>query len=260
MFLKSKKTATEINKAISASPAPYRGRAGVLLLIMLVATGSLFACDMSAFTQSEFAERCQLLLNLCEKANLARNLGHPDSKIYNGALSREWVRFFLAHGNHASIPPSLSFVASDSWSIGMNEIGLAITREVSNGIDEKEFNRLRLRILLIKEPQRIEKLHGIFAGRQRFIAKNDDNTDRKNWLEKALLLPASAILEQLNENPELQDQLQYEIESYLSSFDRVLEYEKEGCEEEILAALFTNLQQEINLDMLFWEALFFYST
>lgn len=259
MFLKSKKTATEINKAMNASPA-LRGLTGVLLLLMLLCAARLSGCDMSAFTQSEFAERCQFLLSLCEKVNLARSLGHPDIETYNGTLSREWVRFFLAHGNNASIPPSLSFIASDSWSAGMNEIGFAIAREIDTGIDNEKFNRLRLRILLLKEPQRIEKLHGILAARHQFITKNIDNSERKEWLEKALLLPANVIREQLNENPELLSRLQYEVESHLSSFNRVIEYEKAGTEEEILAALFASLQQEINLEMLFWETLFFYST
>ncbi|HAE37004.1 MAG TPA: hypothetical protein DCG57_00005, partial [Candidatus Riflebacteria bacterium] len=64
--MKSKKTATDISSRKSASLALLRGLAGVLFLL-IAGSAHVAACDMSAFVQSEFAERCQLLLDLCEK-------------------------------------------------------------------------------------------------------------------------------------------------------------------------------------------------
>lgn len=254
---------------MSASQALLRGLAGVLFL-MTICSADLKACDMSAFVQSDFAERCQLLLDLCEKTNLVRSLDHPDIKIHTGALSREWVRFYLAHGNYVSIPPTLAFIASDSWSDAMRDVGQAIASLINTGIDKTELNRLNLRITLLKEPQRIEKLHQVFKSRRDFLEKSgkadhdilavSDSDNRKIWLDQALLVPGTAIHEQLADNAELLHKLSTDIDSHLDAFKRIMEHENAGTDREVIEILFNNLQQEINLDMSFWEALFFYST
>ena len=258
MFLKSKKTAT--NRAeTGASLTLKRVWAGALFFAMLL-SADLYACDMSTFVQSEFAERCQLLLNLCEKADLARNLGHPDSKNHNGALSREWVRFYLAHGNHITIPPTLSFVASASWNIGMTEIGQAIASLINTGIDRQELNRLKLRMMLLKEPSRIEHMGQVFANRRQAIEQCKEVTDMKAWFEKTLLTPASAILDQIADYPDLLHKLHTDVESHIATFDRLRELESTGTDPEVIAGLFSSLQNEISFDIGFWETLFFYST
>jgi len=270
VFLKSKKTATDKSSKMNASQAFLRGLAGALFLLT-ICSANLKACDMSAFVQSDFAERCQLLLDLCEKAYLVRNLDHPDIKLHNGALSREWVRFYLAHGNHANTPPTLAFIASDSWSEAMNDVGQVIARLINTGIDKTDLNRLNLRILLLKEPQRIEKLHQVFKSRREFVEKSsvtdqnilensDSSNKRKIWLDQALLVPGTAIHEQLADNAELLHKLHTDIDSHIDAFKRILEHENAGTDQEVIAGLFNSLQQEINLDMNFWETLFFYST
>jgi hypothetical protein len=259
VFLKSKKTATDIKVQTYAGTPLIRGFAGVLLFLFVLTT-SLPACDMSSFVQSEFAERCQLLLDLCEKADLARNLGHPDLTDYNNALSREWIRFFLAHGNHVNIPPTLSFIATDSWNAAIDEVGNAIAGLIKTGLERERMNRLRFRVILMKEPQRIESLQKMFAGRRQFIDSKEIGPDKEKWLEQALILPAIALNDQLGENPELQHQLQTEVSSHIETLQRILEHEKQGSDKEVVAALFASLQQEINFDMAFWESLFFYNT
>jgi hypothetical protein len=269
VFLKSKKTATDISSRKSASRALLRGLAGVLFLL-IAGSANVAACDMSTFVQSEFAERCQLLLDLCEKTDLVRSLHHPDIKIHSGALSREWVRFFLAHGNHASIPPTLAFIGSDSWSDAMQETGQAISRLINTGIDKADFNRLNYRIQLLKEPQRIEKLHQVFKSRREFIEKSSktdhdvlagsDSDRRKTWIDQALLITGTAIDEQLVNDAELQHKLRTDVDAHIETFKRIMEQETAGTDREVIEILFNSLQQEINLDMSFWEALFFYST
>jgi len=259
VFLKSKKTATDINTADYAGTPLIRGFAGVLLFVFVLAL-KLNACDMTAFVQSEFAERCQLLIDLCEKADLARNLAHPDSKNYNGALSREWIRFFLAHGNQINIPPTLAFIATDSWNIAMNEVGNSIACLINSGLAPERMNRLRLRVLLMKEPQRIESIQKIFADRRKLITREGSSPNQENWLRQILIEPARALHEQVAATPELLHQLQTEVDSHLATFQRILEHEKEGVDPEVVAALLFSLQQEIELDMAFWETLFFYNT
>lgn len=260
MFSKSKKTATDRSRKLNASLPLQWCRAGVLLFLLIFAVSSLPACDMTAFVQSEFGERCQLLLELCEKAYLARRLAHPDIDAYNGAMSREWVRFFLAHGTHANVPPSLTFIASDSWSFAMNEIGNTIACASKTGIDKSEMNRLRLRIKLIKEPQRIEVLQKVFAARQLYLVGTRGLSGKRDWVEQALLIPANALHQELEEVPELLQQLQTEVNSHLETFNHILEQESNGIDQEIVAALFSSLQTEIELDMSFWQKLFYYST
>ncbi len=259
MFLKSKKTATDI-KAVKHAGKPLKwGLAGVFLFMFAMAI-RLPACDMSAFVQSEFAERCQLLLDLCEKADLARNLAHPDVKSYNGALSREWIRFYLAHGNRANIPPTLAFIATDSWNIAMNEVGNTIAGLINTGIDRENMHNLKFKILLMKEPLRIESLHKIFGKRREFISNRENQPEKEAWLTQALILPANALHEQVAEEPELLHQLQTEVDSHIEALQRIIAQEKDGTDPEVIEALFTSLQQEIDADMAFWEKLFFYST
>lgn len=260
MFLKSKKIATD-KKAVKHVGKPLiRGVAGVFFFTIAL-TMQLAACDMSAFVQSEFAERCQLLLDLCDKADLARSLAHPDIAGYNGALSREWIRFFLAHGNHSNIPPTLAFIATDSWNIAMNEVGNAIAALINTGIDRENMHRLRFRVMLMKEPQRIETLQKIFDGRRKqLLSATEQWSDREAWFTQTLILPANELHAQVGEVPELLHRLQTEVDSHIAAFQRIIEHEKNGTDPEVVAALFSSLQQEIDLDMAFWETLFFYNT
>jgi len=236
-----------------------RGVAGVFFFVFALVI-RLPACDMSAFVQSDFAERCQLLLDLCEKADLARSLAHPDINNYNSALSREWIRFFLAHGNHANIPPTLTFIATDSWSIAMTDVGNHISGLIYSGIDREKMNGLRFKIMLLKEPQRIESLHKIFVTRREFIENRESSPDMEAWFAQALILPANALHTELGEVPELLHQLQAEVNSHIETFQRILEHKKSGTDPEVVAALFSSLQEEIETDMTFWEKLFFYNT
>jgi len=257
--LKSKKTAIDIKAAKRAGMPLFRGLAGVFLF-MFVMTMRLPACDMSAFVQSEFAERCQLLLDLCEKTDLARSLAHPDINSYNGALSREWIRFYLAHGNHTNIPPTLAFIATDSWSIAMNEVGNTIAGLINTGIDREKMNGLRFRILLMKEPQRIESLQKLFRARREFIDSKEIRPGMESWLDRALISTANAVYAQVGEAPELLHRLQTEVDSHIATFQRISARVKDGTDPEVTEALFENLKQEIELDMAFWEKLFFYNT
>ncbi|MBU1105977.1 MAG: hypothetical protein KKB51_04840 [Candidatus Riflebacteria bacterium] len=244
---------------MNASLTLKRVWAGVLFFVLLM-NANIYACDMSTFVQSEFAERCQFLLNLCEKADLARSLGHPDIQKHTGALSREWVRFYLAHGNEMNLPPTLSFVASGSWNVGMSEIGHAISRLINVGIDRGALNRLKFRIILLKEPSRIEKLKQVFANRSKFVEQNDGLTEMKVWLENALLVPATILFDQLSGYPYLLDRLRTDVDSHIATFERIKESERAGTDPEVVAGLFGSLQNEINFDIGFWETLFFYST
>ncbi len=259
MFLKSKKTVTDIKAVKHIGRALTRGLAGVLFFVFALAI-RLPACDMSAFVQSEFDERCQLLLDLCEKADLARSLAHPDLNSYNGALSREWIRFFLAHGNQHHIPPTLSFIATDSWSIALTEIGHNISSLINTGIDRDKLNLLKFKILLMKEPQRIETVQKVFSGRRAFIDDKESRPDRETWFTQALILPANSLHDQIGEAPELLHRLQTEVDSHIAAFQRIVAHEKDGTDPEVVEALFSSLQQEIDLDMAFWEKLFFYNT
>ena len=104
----------------------------VCIVAFFLASSPLRACDMSAFVQSDFAARCQELLDLFKKAHTAWRVSHPDKEKHSGNLSREWVRFFLAHGNAVNRPPSFAFIASSSWETGINELGTSIAGVVLN--------------------------------------------------------------------------------------------------------------------------------
>ena len=68
----------------------------VTLLIMISQVSN--ACDMSAFQQSEFSERCQRLIDFCEKAYIAMITDHPDTDKRLSEVSKDWIDFYLSHG------------------------------------------------------------------------------------------------------------------------------------------------------------------
>ncbi len=143
----------------------------------------------------------------------------------------------------------------------MNEVGNAIAALINTGIDRENMHRLRFRVMLMKEPQRIETLQKIFDGRRKqLLSATEQWSDREAWFTQTLILPASELHAQVGEVPELLHRLQTEVASHIAAFQRIIEHEKNGTDPEVVAALFSSLQQEIDLDMAFWETLFFYNT
>lgn len=257
MYLKSKKTEIKSN---SKKPAnPFLKRVGLVFLLWLLPTVLLNACDMSAFVQSDFSARCQLLIDLCEKTALAKKLGHPDQKKIANELSREWIRFFLAHGEHSTAPPSLSFIATNTWNMEIKKIGHQIARLVRNS-DQTDLEKLKYQLNLLKTPETIKKIQRVLEQRESssFVPKNLKRLNA--FLNKNLLQPAHEISTTLAPESLLVAKLEDLVNFHLQSSSRIAKLKKEGYSADTIHSLLKNLSQEIDNDFTFWESLFFYKT
>lgn len=216
----------------------------------------LAACDMSAFVQGEFAARCQLLLDLCDKTAIARKSGHPDVDRHIGNLSREWVRFYLAHGNHATMPPTLTFIASSSWHAGLNEVGQAIAALTRTGLSEDDYEILRFRISLLKDEKQLAIVHKVFAGRSASEGASEHETDIRLWLEKSLFEPVTVMSDLLRSSPMLFARLENMANEHISTAAR---FETLTASEpaELAAAMAASIKEAVKSDMSFWQRLFF---
>lgn len=237
------------------SSARIKGTAVFLLLLFQLVAGRAAACDMSAFVQGDFAARCQLLLDLCEKATIAQRVSHPDSQKHNGNLSREWVRFFLAHGSAATRPPSLNLVASATWETGVKNLGFSIAELTRGEISAEAYEIMRLKIDLIKNPAKIEEARQVFS-QVDTIQKSDNKDSRVKWLEQKFLGPGSAIAEKLNRSPLLLSRLESSAATFLETAGRVDSINGSDSAE-LTAAFSEGLQNSVSEELRFWRQLFF---
>jgi hypothetical protein len=233
------------------------GLASVLLFVMIFVP--LYSCDMSVFVQSEFSERCQLLIDLCDRTDLATRLSHPDRLKHSGELSREWVRFYLAHGKHLTIPPTLAFIATDSWNTAMNDMGMAVAEIIRNDYSPETLECLRLRLNLLKKPDEIEKVQKNLQQRKAFVTAGNSGSNLQIWLENALIKPAEAIGSTLTDSPYLVERIQVSVNTSIDAFKR-LEKNQQDLAREVTDNLFSALKQEMDNEFSFWQNLFFYST
>lgn len=213
---------------------------------------------MSAFVQGDFAARCQLLLDLCEKATIAQRVSHPDSLKHNGNLSREWVRFFLAHGSAATKPPSLGFIASATWETGVKNLGFSIAGLTRGEISAEAYEILRLKIDLIKNPAKIEETRKAFyqIGSSQANHANTGRDKSVKWLEQNFLGPVSAFAEKLNKSPLLLGRLESSAATFLETAGRIDSIN--GSDSAGLAAAFSEgLQTSVSEELKFWRSIFF---
>ena len=220
-------------------------------ILLILWPGTLSGCDMTAFVQSDFAARCQLLQDLSDKTFIARRVSHPDLQAHVGNLSREWVRFFLAHGQAENRPPSLSFVASSTWETAVKELGMAVAATTRGEIDEPAFELLRFKIGLFKDAAGLKTVHQALKA-----SVNASASSSIQWLQIEYLGPADVIAEHVQTNPTLMTRLQTSVAMHFSAAERI---DRLAASETaaIVAAVADNFKKEVRADRRFWERLFF---
>ncbi len=226
------------------------------LALALLLPSSLPGCDMSAFVQSDFAARCQLLLDLCEKATISRRVAHPDMTKHTGNLSREWVRFFLAHGKAATRPPSLSFIASAAWETGINDLGMSIAAVTRGEINVPEYELLRFKIGLLKNTKELAVAQNALLQAPDTASGSFTVTSSVQWLEKEFIGPGAVIAEQLQQNPELLARLETSASEYYAAAARI---DALAASEpaQVIETFSRNLKEAAKADLQFWQRLFF---
>ncbi|MGM0600307.1 MAG: hypothetical protein ACQETH_10895 [Candidatus Rifleibacteriota bacterium] len=254
--MKSKKTAIKNKKNQIANPT--LSRVGFIFLLCLLPV-MLNACDMSAFVQSDFSARCQLLIDLCEKAALSARLDHPDKKEIANELSSEWIRFFLAHGDHSTVPPTLNFIATQTWNMEIKKVGHEIARLIRNKADNN-LERLKYKLSLLKNPETIKKMQTVLEQREKHNSVPQEFNRLNAFLNKSLLQPAHEISTALKPDSLLVTRLENSVNFHLQSFSRIAKLKEDGYDQSTITSLLKNLSQEIDNDFTFWETLFFYKT
>ena len=222
------------------------------MTILFLFSLPLYGCDMSVFVQSDFAARCQLLIDLGEKAMIAKQVGHPDTQKHSGNLSREWVRFFLAHGAATTRPPSLAFIASSTWEASIREIGMSIAATTRGEIDPASYEIMRFRIGLLKDAQGLEQVQKSLLATSSF----ETGSSSVAWLEHELLGPGAVIAEHLQANQTLLARLESMAALHLSTAEKIDQMAASESAE-IVAAFSDSFKKSVREDLRFWQQLFF---
>jgi len=251
VFSKPRKTRTDVKPR---SNDALRMGIVVCFLVFFQISSPLYACDMSAFVQSDFASRCQELLDLFKKSHIAWRVAHPDKEKHAGNLSREWVRFFLAHGNAVNRPPSFSFIASSSWESGINELGASIAEVVSGKTEELNYELTCFRIQMLKDVQILE------STRNKLLEAGKTGTNVPanlvQWVEQQFIGPGMIIAEQLENSPMLLARLEREASEHFATAGRIDDLSKNEPVE-IVEEVAKNLKKAARNNLGFWQRLFF---
>ena len=111
----------------------------LFIISLLMLSPTAFCCDMSAFVQSEFADRCQRLINHVDKAYISVAVEHPDSDKKLSEVSKDWIDFYLSHGNRTVQPPNMNFISSDIWERNIKDLGLKFGKFLHKKLDAKTY-------------------------------------------------------------------------------------------------------------------------
>lgn len=214
---------------------------------------ALSGCDMSAFVQSDFAARCQLLLDLCDKAVISYRVRHPDTKKHAGNLSREWVRFYLAHGMAATRPPSLEFIATTTWESAINDLGISIAAVTRGDFAPGDYELTRVKIGLLKNPQGLETAHKALAK-----SSNLNASGSIEWLENEFIGPGSVFAEHLQQSPELLARLETSASDFYATAARI-DAMVASEPAEVVEAFSRSFKEMARGELRFWQRLLFFN-
>ena len=234
----------------------------LLVVILIMISQKIFACDMSAFQQSEFSERCQRLINFCEKAYIAMITGHPDTDKRLSEVSKDWIDFYLSHGKKDVQPPNMSFVSPEIWERNLKELGNKFSLFLQKNINTKTYQSILLCLNLFKDEEKLKQLHGAFKACDLCEKQFDKIENIEIWLQARLLLPGSLMLDYLNESEdskiakELNENIEDQIK-LIEQFDLLAADENISKEEK--QNKFNELNKSIDDVFYKWKKVFFYN-
>ncbi len=231
----------------------------ILLLMVLGIAQISYCCDMSAFDQSDFAERCQRLIDYTNKAYIAIAVQHPDTDKRLSEVSKDWIDFYLSHGNRGVQPPNMSFISPEIWERNIKALGTHFEKFLRKKATTKSYQSIVLELSLFKSNEQLSQLHNCFKVSE--ICETDlnkiDNLDL--WLEARLLTPCSLIYDYEKEFPELISDLNCKVEVHLDEIKSLKENIKSGkYTKEALQNLFDIIKNNIKKNLNTWEMQYFY--
>ncbi len=232
----------------------------LLLSITLFLPQASIACDMSAFQQSDFSERCQRLIDFCNKAYIAKRANHPDTEKKLSEVSKDWIDFYLSHGKRDVQPPNMAIVKPEIWERNLNALGVKFNDFIRKNIDTKSFQNLILEVSIFKNEERLNQLHGSFKAAELCEKDITKIEDYDLWLETKLVSPAKIICEY---GEDLSEEFLTEIDSIVGDYINTLDRFKKTVADQsksVMAkqSLFNMINRSIDQTLNDWETQFYY--
>lgn len=232
----------------------------IATLVIMISQCS-FACDMSAFQQSEFSERCQRLIDYCEKAYIAMITDHPDTDKRLSEVSKDWIDFYLSHGKKDVQPPNMSFIESDIWEQKLKDLGNYFSLFLQRKINTKTYQIILLNLNLFKSEEKLKQLHGAFKASGICEKEFDKIENIDTWLQARLFSPSTLMFEYFGENEDskLAKELDENIKDQLNALEQFDIYAAdENVSKEEKQNKFNEINKSIDEVMNKWEKVFFY--
>ena len=229
------------------------------VISLLLLSNIAFCCDMSAFVQSEFADRCQRLINFVEKAYISVALEHPDADKKLSEVSKDWIDFYLSHGNRNVQPPNMNFISAEIWERNIKELGMKLEPFLHKKMDSKTYQTIILNLTLFKNEEQLSRLHNSFKAAETSERDLSKVKDIEHWIDIKLLIPYNLIYAYEKDFSELVSGLNASVEEHLDSFKRLREFiENKDKSEEAKQFFFDMLNEDIDKTLIDWEKRYYY--
>lgn len=229
----------------------------VTTLILLNTLAPIQACDMSAFDQTDFSDRCQRLIDICDKAYIAMSAQHPDTDARLSEVSKDWIDFYLSHGNDKVQPPNMSMIPAEIWNRNMTELGKSFSDFIHKKISAEDYQNIILKISILKNEAHLTSLHNCFKASELCETDVTKIENWQLWLSARLLNSASLVYSYVENLPKLLSELKMETEEHKESIERFVAL-TEDAPNELKQSFFDNINNAIQESLNKWEIMCFY--
>ena len=218
------------------------------------------ACDMSAFQQSDFSERCQRLIDFSNKAYIAKRVAHPDAEKRLSEVSKDWVDFYLSHGKKDVQPPNMSCISPEIWDRKLKELGVKFNEFLRKNIDSKTFQKIILEVSIFKNEEKLTQLHGSFKAADLCEKDITKIEDYDLWLGARLMNPAIIIAEyEENISDDLLQELDMTVGDHVEAIERFKKIVADPSKSiQAKQSLFNMINKSIDRTLNDWETMFYY--
>ena len=232
----------------------------LLLTIVFFIPQAVLACDLSAFQQSDFSERCQRLIDYCKKAYISKKVNYPDTEKKLNEVSKDWIDFYLSHGNQNVQPPNMKMVKPEVWDRNLKALGIKFNNFIRKKIDSKAFQSLILEVTLFKDENKLSQLHDCFKAAEIYEKDILKIEDYDLWLEARLLTVARLINEY---EEEIANDLLFDLDMTVKEHIEAIERFKTVFAEpdksiKAKQNLFNMINRSIDQTLNNWEISFYY--
>ena len=214
---------------------------------------------MSAFDQTDFSNRCQRLIDLCQKAYIALASQHPDCDKRLSEVSKDWVDFYLSHGKRDVQPPNMTFVSPEIWERNINELGVEFGHFIHKKVDSKTFQNIILSLSMFKNEEKLTQLHNSLKAANLCERQLNKIENIDLWLDTRLLIPYNLLYDYENSFPDIVVESNIDVEEHLDSIKILKENINEnGNLQETQQLIFDSINENIDQTLAKWSKRYYY--